>query len=84
MGEENGAKRMEEEEGVGVKMSRVEEVSDEERSADGNLEEKENREKGVGLEGSRFGSEEEGEVNGTLEDEEVDQGVQNSLETELS
>ena len=66
---------MEEEEGVGVKMSRVEEVSDEERSADGNLEEKENREKRVGLEGTRVGSEEEGEVNGTLEDEEVDQGM---------
>ena len=84
MGEEHRTKRMEEEEGVGVKMSGVEEVSDEERSADGNLEEKENREKGVGLEGTRVGSEEEGEVNRSLEDEEVDQGVQNSLETKLS
>ena len=55
MAKEGLAERVEEREGVRVKVSGVEEASDEQRNGGRELEEKEKREKGVGLEEMRVG-----------------------------
>ena len=55
MAKEGLAGRLEERKGIGVKVSGVGEASDEERNGGRELEEKEKREKGVGLEETRIG-----------------------------
>lgn len=84
MAEKDRARRMEEQERIGIEMSGVEEVSEEERSGERNLKKKEKCKNRLSPERFRIGSEKERELHHSLESEEVNEGMEDSLETKYT
>ena len=75
-------KRLQKVDRLGVKRAGVEVVDEEEGSADCDLSKSRFREMRVGFKGIRIGSKKKGKVNGTLESEEVNTGMEHSLQTD--